>query len=398
MDNNMLEVPKPHVGMPEEVKKLYKEAACYFDGNPVLAQSLIYVTLNRMLNVLGVDDPSDLLDTLSTLVEHKQLFMSNEQIDQFKFFYRFSDPASLTSADYVTVEGFQLVNSLIESTVHYNEEHIEEQLQKFHYSFSKIIRKSYKQTFLHTVFRGESRDYGASAMVQGIARRPYGNTDPYDRRVFTKIGMQSADLLNAFKRKASELLGIQVASKGDSEWWILAQHYGVPTRLLDWTTNPLVALYFAIEKKDGLITVTNKDWDDGAFYYLEDIHVFESLSDFDLSENVWAHKEHSNPEETFSAVNYYEDDIFFIRPEYLDTRYKNQSTVLMFPKEQFVDHKPTLEYEKLVIPKEIKHELRAYLRSIGITGDFIYPSLDGASSASRVEVLDSTGPIIGLSG
>jgi len=67
--------------------------------------------------------------------------------------------------------------------------------------------------------------------------------------------------LRRFQQMASAVLSNRVI-QGEAEWLLLMQHYRMPTRLLDWTENPLVALYFAVGErghadKDGALWVLN---------------------------------------------------------------------------------------------------------------------------------------------
>ena len=65
-------------------------------------------------------------------------------------------------------------------------------------------------------------------------------------------------MLSLFKQRAIPFLTF--SPRNDWEWLALAQHYGLPTRLLDWSRNPLVAAFFAVKEESET---------DSAIYILE---------------------------------------------------------------------------------------------------------------------------------
>jgi hypothetical protein len=85
------------------------------------------------------------------------------------------------------------------------------------------------------LFRGQGGDWPLLPKIARIRLRPG-----------TDLLVTEQRLLNDFKLQAPSL--VDLGPESDWEWLSLAQHYGMATRLLDWTSNPLAALWFSVEK------------------------------------------------------------------------------------------------------------------------------------------------------
>ncbi len=78
-----------------------------------------------------------------------------------------------------------------------------------------------------------------------------------------------------------------VSQKPDNnfEWLVLMQHYGGDTQLLDWTTNPLISLYFALNNiKYNQNEISTNDFEETMKEYIEKaVEDNEWINAYDLS-------------------------------------------------------------------------------------------------------------------
>lgn len=75
------------------------------------------------------------------------------------------------------------------------------------------------------------------------------------RRAFETLGIRKSwrsgrerEAINSFRSRAHLYLSHLPSANNDLEWLSVMQHYGAPTRLLDWTYSPFVAVFFAFQQ------------------------------------------------------------------------------------------------------------------------------------------------------
>lgn len=194
---------------------------------------------------------------------------------------------------------------------------------------------------------------------------------------------KSVSLENHLLRNFQKYAQIENPPESDWLWLALAQHHGLPTRLLDWSYSPLIALHFATadyEQFDSDCAVWAVN-----FWQLQDYlpqpvreemrRQGNSILTTDILEHV------SSSVEKYYAL----DDkpfLSFFEPPSLDGRIINQYAIFSFMSdpEIKVDHwlrTTQTEHHKIIIPKTLLWLVRDRLDKSNITERMLFPGLDG---------------------
>lgn len=161
-------------------------------------------------------------------------------------------------------------------------------------------------------------------------------------------------------------------------WMSLMQHYGLPTRILDWSSSPLVASYFALEKNrdkdiDACIWTliprrVNKQEGFGGFVYPIDAYTVQQMLTPAFKSN-------------YKVQDKFKDKIIACHSVEKNLRmYSQQSAFTVHNSEKRLEDICDSEtLFKFVIPRVCKQEFYESIKVLGISTSFIYPDMEHVS-------------------
>lgn len=166
------------------------------------------------------------------------------------------------------------------------------------------------------------------------------------KRVRSKtVVHEERTVLRMFKERAVPHLSVFPAN--DWDWLALAQHHGLPTRLLDWSRNPLVAAYFAVEDEHDSDSV---------------VYAFRDKTHVDVAQ--WG--------DPFSRS---EIDRFL--PPHVSPRIIAQNGMFTAHPDPSLDMRLHPKVWKFVIRHPFRRKLKSILYKYGVHRASLFPDLDG---------------------
>lgn len=172
------------------------------------------------------------------------------------------------------------------------------------------------------------------------------------------------DILERFQKYAIQYL--KKEPKNIIEWLVIGQHYGLPTRLLDWTKNPLKALFFSV------IELSNVD---GCVWACELSFYSEKLENLDKIDSLEPYYPDQINERLIA-----QEGCFTLHPF-------PKKNVPLIPIENIKFHYQAIRsLVKIIIPNKKKNDIRFDLDQFGINYRSLFPDLDGLTKQIRWEL------------